>query len=104
MLAPTEPDVRWGATEALIKIDSDDAAKTLQPHLGEETDLTRKLEIAGYVPLSTLRWQPHGWPRMTRGQDGSLCLSCVTLSFTTPRRFYPGARHGLLAHVTSADK
>jgi hypothetical protein len=33
---------------------------------------------------------------MTRGQDGSLCLSCVTLSFTTPRRFYPGARHGLL--------
>jgi hypothetical protein len=34
---------------------------------------------------------------MTRGQDGSLCLSCVTLSFTTPRRFYPGARHGLLS-------
>jgi len=25
------------------------------------------------------------------GQDGSLHLSCVTLSFTTPRRFYPGA-------------
>jgi hypothetical protein len=49
-----------------------------------------------HVPLSTLRWQPYGWPRMTRGQDGSLCLSCVTLSFTTPRRFYPGARHGLL--------
>jgi hypothetical protein len=35
-------------------------------------------------------------PRMTRGQDGSLLLSCVTLPFTTPRRFYPGARHGLL--------
>jgi hypothetical protein len=33
---------------------------------------------------------------MTRGQDGSLRLSCVTLSSTTPRRFYPGARHGLL--------
>src|SRR5437870_1388316 len=27
--------------------------------------------------------------RMTRGQDGSLCLSCVTLTFTTPRRFIP---------------
>jgi tetratricopeptide (TPR) repeat protein len=26
---------------------------------------------------------------MTRGQDGSLLLSCVTLSFTTPRRFIP---------------
>ena len=50
-----------------------------------------------HVPLSTLRWQPCGWPCMTRGQDGSLGLSCMTLSFTTPRRFYPGARHGLLA-------
>jgi len=42
-----------------------------------------------HVPLSTLRCQPYGWPRMTRGQDGSLLLSCVTLSFTTPRRFIP---------------
>ena len=25
------------------------------------------------------------------GQDGSLCLSCVTLSFTTPHRFVTGA-------------
>src|SRR5260370_31161169 len=42
-----------------------------------------------HVPLSTLRVQPYDWPRMTRGQDGSLCLSCVTLSFTAPRRFIP---------------
>src|SRR6266849_7815409 len=42
-----------------------------------------------HVPLSTLRAQPCDWPRMTRGQDGSLCLSCVTLSFTTPRRIIP---------------
>src|SRR6266851_8426166 len=42
-----------------------------------------------HVPLSTLRWRPCGRPRMTRGQDGSLLLSCVTLSFTTPRRFIP---------------
>jgi hypothetical protein len=42
-----------------------------------------------HVPLSTLRVQPCDWPRMTRGQDGSLCLSCVTLSFTTPCRFLP---------------
>src|SRR5579859_2550292 len=26
---------------------------------------------------------------MARGQDGSLFLSCMTLSFTTPRRFIP---------------
>jgi hypothetical protein len=30
-----------------------------------------------HVPLSTLLWQPCGRPRMTRGQDGSLLLSCV---------------------------
>ncbi len=42
-----------------------------------------------HVPLSMLRAQPCDWPRMTRGQDGSLCLSCVTLSFTTPRRIIP---------------
>jgi hypothetical protein len=41
------------------------------------------------LPLSTLRWQPYGRPRMTRVQDGSLHLSCMTLSFTTPRRFIP---------------
>ena len=39
MLAPSETDVRWGAIEALTKIDTDDAAKALQPHLGEEADL-----------------------------------------------------------------
>ena len=55
MLAPTEPDVRWGATEALTKIDSDDAAKALQPHLGEETDLARKLEIAGCLGRHGIR-------------------------------------------------
>src|SRR6266436_9042004 len=37
---------------------------------------------------------------MTRGQDGSLRLSCVTLSFTTPRRFYPGALSILLRGKT----
>jgi hypothetical protein len=42
-----------------------------------------------HVPLSTLRLRPYDPNRMTRGQDGSLLLSCVTLSFTTRRRFVP---------------
>src|SRR5258707_2283528 len=42
-----------------------------------------------HVPLSTLHDQPCDWPRMTRGQGGSLHLPCVTLSFTAPRRFIP---------------
>ena len=40
-------------------------------------------------PCPTLRVQPHDCPRMARGQDGSLRLSCMTLSFTAPRRFIP---------------
>ena len=40
-------------------------------------------------PYPTLRVQPHDCPRMARGQDGSLRLSCMTLTFTTPRRFIP---------------
>src|SRR5262249_58945396 len=39
---------------------------------------------------------------MTRFQGGSLLLPCVTLSFTTPRRFYPGAHHGLLRQIVEA--
>ena len=42
-----------------------------------------------YVPLLTLHAAPYDTSRMTRGQDGSLLLSCVTLSFTTRRRFSP---------------
>ena len=41
------------------------------------------------VPLSTLRWLPRGAPCKTRGQDGSLFLSCETLSFSTPCRSIP---------------
>ena len=40
-----------------------------------------------HVPLSTLRLNPRGLWRMTRGRCGSLHLHRVTLSFTTPRRF-----------------
>src|SRR5208337_2133184 len=38
-------------------------------------------------PCPTLQVQPRDCPRMARGQDGSLLLSCMTLSFTTSRRF-----------------
>src|SRR6266576_1153238 len=46
MLVPTQQDIWWYAVDALIKIDTDDAAKALQPHLLQETNLQRKLEIA----------------------------------------------------------
>ena len=42
-------------------------------------------------------------PRKGRGQDGSLLLSCVTLSFTTSRRFIPTlSKAEALAHVLAA--
>src|SRR3989442_9115185 len=52
-------------------------------------DLFRSSISRLHVPLSTLHEQPCDWPRMTRGQGGSLRLPCVTLSFTTPYRFLP---------------
>jgi hypothetical protein len=35
----------------------------------------------------TLQVQPRDRPRMARGQDGSLFLSCTTLSFAASCRF-----------------
>lgn len=55
MLGPGRENVRWAAVEALIKIDSDDAAKALQPHLREEMDLSRKLELAEFLGRHGIR-------------------------------------------------
>jgi HEAT repeat protein len=55
MLAPNEPEVRWTAIEALMKIDTDDAAKALQPHLSEERELTAKLKIAAFLGRHGIR-------------------------------------------------
>src|SRR5260370_33689775 len=52
-------------------------------------DLFRSSISRLHVPLSTLHEQPCDWPRMTRGQGGSLRPPWVTLSFTTPYRFLP---------------
>ena len=41
------------------------------------------------MPLSMLHPAPHGTRRKTRGQDGSLLLSCGALSSPTTRRFIP---------------
>jgi hypothetical protein len=45
--------------------------------------------LSPHVPLSTLRIPSRDVLRKTRGQDGSLLLSCMTLSFTTQGRFSP---------------
>ena len=45
LLAPREPS-REPAIDALLKIDTDEAAKALQPHLREEQNLFRKLQVA----------------------------------------------------------
>ena len=55
MLAPNEADVRWGAIEALTKIDTEDAAKALQPHLSEERNLTGKLKMAEFLGRHGIR-------------------------------------------------
>jgi hypothetical protein len=49
LLDPRLPDVRWQATEALRKIDTDEAASVLWPYLSQETDLLRKLQLAEFL-------------------------------------------------------
>jgi HEAT repeat protein len=55
MLVPTQQDIWWYAVDALIKIDTDDAARALQPHLLQETNLQRKLEIAEFLGRHGIR-------------------------------------------------
>jgi len=55
MLVPSQQDIRWTAVEALIKIATDEAAKALQPHLREEMDLSRKLELAEFLGRHGIR-------------------------------------------------
>ena len=52
------------------------------------------------MPLSTLHPVPHGTQRKTRGQDGSLLLSCGALSSPTTRRFIPTIA---LAHARGSE-
>ncbi len=55
MLVPAQQDIWWTAVDALVKIDTDDAAKALQPHLVQETNLQRKIEIAEFLGRHGIR-------------------------------------------------
>lgn len=55
LLHPRRPELRWYAVKALRKIDTPEAARALQPHLGEESDLLRKLEIAEFLGRHGIR-------------------------------------------------
>src|SRR5580704_5808338 len=50
-------------------------------------------------PCPTLQVRPHDRPRMARGKDGSLFLSCTTLSFAASCRFIPAlSTHECVRH------
>lgn len=55
LLDPRQPDLRWHAVEALRKINTAEAAEALQPHLGKEQDLYRKLQLAEFLGRHRLR-------------------------------------------------
>src|SRR5262249_859781 len=55
MLDPRHSDLRWQAVEALRKINTDEAAKALLPHLRGEADLLRKLQIAEFLGRHGIR-------------------------------------------------
>ena len=48
-LDPRDGNIRYQATEALRRIDTDEAASVLWPHLAQEADLLRKLQIAAFL-------------------------------------------------------
>ncbi|AGA31265.1 HEAT repeat domain-containing protein [Singulisphaera acidiphila] len=49
LLNPQFGDVRWQASEALRRIDTNEAASLLSPHLKEEANLLRKLQLAEFL-------------------------------------------------------
>jgi HEAT repeat protein len=55
MLSPRRPDLRAHAIEALRKIDTDAAARAVEPHLKEEEDLYRKLVLAEFLGKHGIR-------------------------------------------------
>src|SRR5713226_2009750 len=57
--------------------------------LGQSHRPGQYAETKGYLPVQRFKCVLTARPHMARGQDGSLLLSCMTLSFTTSRRFIP---------------
>jgi hypothetical protein len=49
LIDPTNLQVRWTALDALTAIDTPEAARVAWSHLAEESDLGRKLRLAGFV-------------------------------------------------------
>ncbi len=49
LLDPRQMQIRYYAIEALRRIDSDEAASALWPHLDEEADLSRKLKLIAFL-------------------------------------------------------
>jgi hypothetical protein len=75
------------------------------PHIGTASGALISDHFHGsipclHVPLPTLHVQPCDYPRMTRGQVGSLRLTCTTLAFAISRRFIP-AHSNLVQSVES---
>lgn len=55
MLDPREGETRYAAIAALVEIDTPAAARTLQPHLREEIDLSQKLLMAEFLGRHGIR-------------------------------------------------
>ena len=72
---------------------------------GRRPELVLRSSIPGPpMPLSTRRPPPHDDARKTQGQDGSLLLSCRTLSFPTTCRFIPAHGQPTSSHRRTTDQ
>lgn len=55
MIDPANVQIRWAALDALMAIDTPEAARAAWPHLAEESDLSHKLRLAGFVGRHSYR-------------------------------------------------
>ena len=99
----TTPDLRRTRAIVLLSL-----AFPLGAH-GRHPDCVFRSSIPGpSMPLSTLHPATHVTQRKTRGQDGSLLLSCGALSSPTARRFIPTIAlpygHGSQASVFACNE
>ena len=78
LLVSSQWDIWWQASEALARIDTDEAAKAFEPHLPQETNLARKLEMAEFLGRHGIRaGYPYAIEHMSEPDLRELAVSAL---------------------------
>lgn len=75
---PGRQDRWWNAVEALMKIDTEDAARALEPRLASEGDLLRKLQLAEFLGRHGMRdGYPYAIEHMSEPDLGAQAIAAL---------------------------